>query len=150
MASSRTSAGKGVSTVDDVVVNKAAIIERCVARVREEYGDDDRNLTDDQRRQDSIILNLQRACEAAIDLAMHVVRVRRLGVPQETRDGFAFLRDAGILEAELADRMMAMVGFRNVAVHDYRRLDLAIVRSIVTDRLGDFLDLTRTLLAAQD
>lgn len=135
--------------MDDVVVNKAAIIERCIARVRQEYAADDRNLTDDQRRQDSIILNLQRACEAAIDLAMHVVRVRRLGVPQETRDGFAFLREAGILEAELADRMMAMVGFRNVAVHDYRRLDLAIVRSIVTERLGDFLDLTRTLLAEQ-
>lgn len=55
---------------DDVILNKAAIIERCVARVREEYADDERNLTDNLTRQDSIILNLQRACEAAIDLAM--------------------------------------------------------------------------------
>lgn len=135
--------------MDDVVVNKAATIERCIARVREEHAGNDRNLVDDQRRQDSIVLNLQRACEAAIDLAMHVVRVRHLGVPQETRDGFAFLRDAGILSPGLAERMMAMVGFRNVAVHDYRRLDLAIVRSIVTQRLDDFLELTRTLLALE-
>ena len=135
--------------MDDVLVNKAAIIERCLARVREEYAGDERNLREDQRRQDSILLNLQRACEAAIDMAMHVVRVRRLGVPQETRDGFALLRDAGILDASTAERMMAMVGFRNVAVHDYRRLDLSIVSSIVSRHLDDFLVLTRTLLAAE-
>ena len=133
--------------MDDVLLNKAAILERCNLRVREEYGDDERNLTGDQRRQDSIVLNLQRACEAAIDMAMHVVRVRRLGIPQESRDGFVLLREAGVLPDRLADQMMAMVGFRNIAVHDYRRLDLAIVRSIVTDHLGDFLDLSRTLLA---
>lgn len=136
--------------MDDVVANKAAIIERCIARVREEYAGDDRHLTDDPRRQDSIILNLQRACEAAIDLAMHVVRVRRLGIPQDTRDGFAYLRDASLIDTRLADRMMAMVGFRNVAVHDYRKLDLAIVRSIVTEHLEDFLELTRALLTRPD
>jgi uncharacterized protein YutE (UPF0331/DUF86 family) len=136
--------------VDDVVVNKAAIIERCVARVREEYDNDDRNLIENITRQDSIILNLQRACEAAIDLAMHVVRRRRLGVPQETRDAFRFLQEAAILPPDLSQRLMRMVGFRNVAIHDYRRLDLDIVKSIVTSRLDDFLALTSTLLARGD
>ena len=46
-------------------------------------------------RQDSILLNLQRCCEAAIDLAMHWVRVRRLGLPQESREAFTLLHDAG-------------------------------------------------------
>ena len=132
--------------MDDVLANKAAIIERCVARVREEYGGDDRNLHDDQRRQDSIVLNLQRACEAAIDAAMHVVRIRRLGIPQESSDAFALLREARLLDPALADRMLAMVGFRNVAVYDYRRLDLAIVRSIVVERLDDLPELARVLL----
>jgi len=132
-----------VSTVDDVVLNKAATIERGVARVLEEYAGDDRNLTGDQRRQDSIILNLQRACEAAIDLAMHIVRVRRLGIPQESRDAFEFLRTAGVIDQDLSQRLLARVGFRNVAVQDSRRLDLAIVRSIVTDHLDDFLQFAR-------
>jgi len=131
---------------DDVVVNKAAIIERCVARVREEYAGDPRNLTEDITRQDSIILNLQRACEASIDLAMHVVRRRRLGVPQETRDAFRLLQEAGLLSQDLADRLMRMVGFRNVAIHNYRRLDLQIVTRIVTTQLDDFLAFTATLL----
>ena len=135
---------------DDVVLNKAAIIERCIARVREEYAGDARNLTDDITRQDSIILNLQRACEAAIDLAMHVVRRRRLGVPQETRDAFRLLQGSGVLPPELSDRLMRMVGFRNVAMHDYRRLDLDIVKSIVTAHLDDFLAFTSTLLKQND
>jgi len=132
--------------MDDVVVNKAAIIERCVARVRAEYGDDDRNLTENITRQDSIVLNLQRACEAAIDLAMHVVRKKRLGVPQETRDAFRLLQEDGVLSPELSQRLMRMVGFRNVAIHDYRRLNLDVVRSIVTTHLTDFLALTRVFL----
>lgn len=135
---------------DDVVLNKAAIIERCVARVREEYADDPRNLTDNVTRQDSIILNLQRACEAAIDLAMHVVRRRRLGVPQETRDAFRLLQESGVLPPPLADRLMRMVGFRNVAIHNYRRLDLDIVRAIITAHLDDFLAFTAALLTQHE
>ena len=53
---------------DDVLLNKASIIERCLKRIDEEYQDSPGNLTDNIERQDSIILNLQRACEASIDM----------------------------------------------------------------------------------
>ena len=76
-----------------MVLNEAATIERCVARVREEYADDGHGLAVDQRRQDTLVLNLLRACETAIDLAMHAVRVRVLGAPQSSRDAFAMVRD---------------------------------------------------------
>ncbi len=132
---------------DDVLLNKVATIERCVARVREVYGGDPRNLRQDLTRQDSVLLNLQRACEAAIDLAMHLVSARRLGIPQESREAFDLLRDAGLLAPDLSEAMRRMVGFRNVAVHDYRKLDLAIVQSILDRHLGDFLAYTRAVLA---
>lgn len=134
---------------DDVLINKAAAIERAVRRVREEYAGDDANLTANQTRQDSIILNLQRACESSIDAAMHLVRVHRLGVPQETREAFELLQQAQIIDAELADRLKKMVGFRNIAVHAYQRLNLDIVRQIVAKHLDDFLEFTRVLLSAR-
>ena len=87
--------------MDDVILNKAAIIERCVQRVRHVYADDPSNLTTDLTRQDSIVLNLQRACEAAIDLAMHLVRRYQLGIPQESRDAFDLLVTSGRLDADL-------------------------------------------------
>lgn len=130
----------------DVVLGKAESIERCVRRVREEYAGDERNLRKDITRQDAILLNLQRACETSIDLAMHLVKVHRLGAPQESRDAFRRLMDAGHLDRDLGERLMRMVGFRNIAVHNYRDLDLDIVSSIITDHLDDFLDLTRAAI----
>lgn len=53
---------------DDVLVNKAATIERCVARAREEYAKDPGTFATDFTRQDAAILNIQRACEAALDM----------------------------------------------------------------------------------
>lgn len=125
--------------MDDVVLNKAATIERCIARVREVHAGNPDNLRSDLLRQDSIVLNLQRACEAGIDLAMHRVRKHRLGIPQESRAAFELLVAAGRLDAELAGRLMAMVGFRNVAVHDYTRLNLDIVLAIIETHTVDLL-----------
>jgi uncharacterized protein YutE (UPF0331/DUF86 family) len=133
--------------VDDVVVSKAAIVERCVARVREVHGGDDDALARDLLRQDSIVLNLQRACEAAIDLAMHIVRQRRLGVPQESREAFRLLEAAGIIDADLSASLQRMVGFRNVAVHAYQTLDLTVVRAVVATGLDELLAFARRALA---
>lgn len=63
---------------NDVVLNKVATIERCMNRVREVYNDNPENLMD-FTKQDSIILNIQRTCEASIDLAMHIVSDLNLG-----------------------------------------------------------------------
>lgn len=70
---------------DDVVLNKVVSLERCVRRIRDVYGKNDTNLYDNLTAQESILLNLQRACEVSIDLAMHIVRKRRLGIPQDSR-----------------------------------------------------------------
>lgn len=129
--------------VDDVLLAKAESIERCLRRVREEYDGHETDLATDYTRQDALLLNLLRACETSIDIAMHLVRERRLGIPQNSRHAFEMLTDAGLLPAELAESMKRMVGFRNVAIHHYRELDLAIVRRIVTERLGDFRALAR-------
>lgn len=134
--------------VDDVALSKTAIIERCLMRIEEEYVGHEGLLESDQTRQDAIILNLQRACEAAIDLAMHVVRTRRLGIPQDSRDAFQMLFSAGLIGQSLADSMKAMIGFRNIAVHQYQDLDMAIVRTILEQRLADFTALTSQLIRA--
>lgn len=123
---------------DDVLLNKVAVIERCLGRVESEYLGYQQELETNFTRQDSIILNLQRACEASIDVAMHLVRIKRLGVPQESREAFDMLSETGIIDMSLRDRLKAMVGFRNIAVHDYRKLNLEVVRNIIETRLDDF------------
>lgn len=123
--------------MNDLLLGKAEIIERALARVETTYtrhaADIDANLD----AQDVIVLNLQRACEAAIDMAMHLVRIRQLGLPKTSAEAFTLLEQGGVIVPMLAERMRKMVGFRNVAVHDYRELDWAILKSIVTRDLQD-------------
>lgn len=131
---------------DDVVVNKAAIIERCVARAREEYGRDPEGFATDFTRQDAAILNVQRACEAALDMGQHLVRRDRLGVPQGARDVFTLLAAGGWIDADLAVALQRMVGFRNIAVRDYQTLVLPIVVAVITRHLDELLAFSRAVV----
>ena len=131
---------------NEVILNRVASIERGLARIHTVYGGKDNNLFENVTNQDSVILNLQRACEASIDLAMHIVRTRKLGIPQESRDAFSLLQTGGVIDQDLANRLQRMVGFRNVAVHDYTELSLNVVRTIITERLEDFTSFTKIAL----
>jgi len=105
--------------VSRVSINKIETIERCINRINEVYDNNPENLND-YTKQDSVILNIQRACEAAIDLAMHIVSEKKLGIPQNSRDSFEVLNSNNIIDESLNKKMKSMVGFRNIAVHDYR------------------------------
>jgi uncharacterized protein YutE (UPF0331/DUF86 family) len=128
---------------DDVLLNKCEIVERCLKRIQEDYEGHESELSDDFMRQDAILLNIQRMCEASIDLAMHVVRVRALGLPRESRGAFELLKSAQLMDTELADKIMKMVGFRNLAVYNYQSIDLEILHAIINQHLNDFRALTR-------
>jgi uncharacterized protein YutE (UPF0331/DUF86 family) len=125
--------------VDDVLINKAATIERCVVRAREEYEKNPATFGTDFTRQDAAILNIQRACEAALDMGQHLIRRERLGIPQSARDVFELLCRGGWLEVSLLPTMKNMVGFRNIAVHEYLTLQLPITVAIITQHLDDFV-----------
>lgn len=131
--------------MNDVILNKTAMIERCINRIHEVYEGNPDNLKD-FTKQDSIILNIQRACEASIDLAMHIVSERKLGVPKASREGFKLMQEAGLIEADLAKTLMNMVGFRNIAVHDYQALKLDILEAILEKHIADFKGFTKVVL----
>lgn len=135
----------GLSMKNDVILNKISVIERCKKRIIEVYDSNPKNL-DDYTKQDSIVLNIQRACEACIDLAMHIVAEERLGLPQTSRDAFEMLLSNSIITNDIAQRMKAMVGFRNIAVHDYQTIHVEILQQIIEKHLSDFTSYTKQIL----
>ena len=135
---------------DDVILNKCATIERCVKRIAEEWTLAGDQFDTDFTRQDAAILNIQRACEAAIYLGQHIIRRDQLGLPQSARDVFTVLHGEGVITADLAESLKSMVGFRNIAVHDYQTLALPIVKSIIQDHLGDFTAFTQHILKSSN
>lgn len=121
---------------DDILINKDEIIKRCISRIKEVYDCDFQNLKD-YTKQDSVILNIQRLCEATIDIAMHVIAKYDLGVPQSSRDAFEILNKEEFIDEKLAEKLKAMVGFRNLAVNEYQKINLKIIKSIIEKELDE-------------
>jgi len=124
--------------VPDVVLNKIQTIERCLKRIREEYVGHEEEFEENHTKQDSIVLNLERASQASIDIATHIVKVKGLGLPNSSRELFDLLLENHMISEDTCRQMQGMVGFRNIAVHDYQNLNLEIVVTIVEKHLGDF------------
>ncbi len=125
--------------MNDVVINKIQSIQRCVRRAREEYQADPGGFAGNYTRQDAALLNVVRACETAIDLANHIIRLRKLGIPVSTADSFELPKTEGIIDSRLAERMKRMVGFRYTVVHQYRKVDLSIVEAVIVTELDELL-----------
>ncbi|HUI42141.1 MAG TPA: DUF86 domain-containing protein [Terriglobia bacterium] len=132
--------------MNDVAINKAQSIQRAVRRAREEYQADPGNFASNTTRQDAALLNVVRACETAIDLANHIIRVRKLGIPVSTADTFELLQAAGIIDGRMAERLKKMVGFRNTVVHQYTKVDLAIVEAVIATELNELLAFSDKIL----
>jgi uncharacterized protein YutE (UPF0331/DUF86 family) len=120
----------------DVVFAKTASIQKCLRRIKEVTGLNPDSL-DEINKQDIFVLNLQRAVQSTIDLAAHVIASEGLGVPDTIRDNFLRLEQAGIIGRDLSKRMQAMVGFRNIAIHDYQAINIEILKTILGKHLKD-------------
>jgi len=101
----------------DILLAKIASIRKCLERIRTVTGRVSESLNDPDI-QDIFVLNLQRAVQAAIDLAAHQVADEKIGLPTNLKENFALLESRQIIDAQLSKRLQAMVGFRNIAVHD--------------------------------
>ncbi len=130
---------------NDVILNKVEIIERCIKRIEDVYDNNSENLKD-FTKQDSIILNIQRVCEASIDLAMHIISEKHLGIPQSSREAFDLLQQDGIIENEIVEKMKMMVGFRNIAVHNYQAINLEIIKNIINHDMNDIKKFVKPIL----
>lgn len=132
----------------DVTDRKLDALRRCLARLREKRPLTPEALLANPDLQDILALNLERAVQLSVDLA--AMRITDLSVPAPETMGAVFevLRERGVLSAGTADRMRKAVGFRNIAVHDYQRIDWQIVFNLVHRCLEDFEAFARELCAA--
>lgn len=129
----------------DIVLAKVSNVRRCVAAIRL-LAAPEHAAIDGWIRQDVTVLNLQRAIEALQDLANHLIAANQWELPRDGRHAFAILREHGMLTGKQVELARAMVGFRNIAVHEYATLDAAVVEGIARDRLADLEGLANGVL----
>lgn len=133
----------------DALLQKATTIRRCIARAREEHA----AATDfgtDFTRQDAALMNVQRGCEAAIDMANLVVTHQGWGLPESAREAFGLLAEHGWIAVAQAEALQNMVGFRNIAVHAYTELDLDVVERVIQTEIDVLAQFAATLTTRVD
>jgi uncharacterized protein YutE (UPF0331/DUF86 family) len=123
----------------DIVINKIQSIQRCVERAREEYQGDPAGFDTNYSRQDAAILNVIRACEQAIDLANHIIKTHKLGIPTSSAESFDLLEKKRVVDQRLSKTLKNMVHFRNTVIHTYQRTNLAIVKAVILSELDDLI-----------
>jgi len=125
--------------MNDIVINKIQSIQFCVERAREEYQKNPDSFETDYTRQDAAILNVIRACEQAIDLANHVIKKHKMGIPASSAESFELLQKKNVIDQRLTKKLKNMVHFRNTVIHDYQRVNLDIVKSVINSELNDLV-----------
>jgi uncharacterized protein YutE (UPF0331/DUF86 family) len=95
-----------------------------------------------------VILNLFVALQETVALATHWLADAGLDVPGSYREIFLDLAQRGMISRDLAERLAAAAGFRNLVAHQYGVLDPARVHAIASAELGDLLDFCGTVSRA--
>ncbi len=125
-------------TDHELIAKKLAFIETCVQQLRTMARPE--RLASDVREERFVEYTLQIAVQAALDVASHIVSDERLGEPTSNKALFDLLARSGWVDARLAPRLRDMAGFRNVLVHGYAEVSLAVVADVLEHHLDDLLD----------
>ncbi|VAW33556.1 Protein of unknown function DUF86, SO_3166 group [hydrothermal vent metagenome] len=133
--------------MNDIVINKIQSIQRCIVRARDELGADPTGFAENYTRQDAAVLNVLRACEQSIDLANHLIKTYKMGIPTASADSFALLQQQGVIDDDLRQKLASMVHFRNTIIHQYQRMDIAIVQAVIKSGLDDLIRLGDNVMA---
>ena len=130
-------------TDPELLAKRLSVIETCVRELRELARPE--AIATDLREARFVEHTLQLALQAALDAASHIVSDERLGEPRTNRELFDRLEEAGWIDAPLAESLRNMAGLRNILVHGYDTVDLAVVRDVVEHRLDDLLRLAESV-----
>ena len=129
----------------NILWSKIAAMHKHLDRIQLKSAVDFQDFLQDLDRQESVLFNLQMAIQNCIDMAAHIVSEEGLGVAGSTSELFYLLEEQGLISRELAERMVQAVGFRNLVVHQYARIDLEVVFRVGRENIEDLEHFARVL-----
>lgn len=131
--------------IPSIARQKISIIHNCIQQIKITT-DLKPDSLDNQLIQDAFVLNVQRSVQATIDLAAWVCKEKKLGIPDTYRRNFELLFENKIIDEDTFNSMKSMCGFRNIAIHEYRKINKAILKSILSRHLIDLENFYKMIL----
>jgi len=121
----------------DLILAKAGSVKSHLNRVIEKRNVDLDSFIKDIDRQESILFNIQTAVQNCIDIAAHIISEESFGVPGSTTEMLYILGKNGYLDNDLTQKMVKAVGFRNLIVHEYGKIELEQAYEIAQNDIND-------------
>lgn len=134
----------------DIILAKAGSVKRHLGRVMEKRNTDLQTFLNDIDRQESILFNLQMAVQHCIDIAAHIISEEGFGVPGSTNEMFYMLEENRYLDSELTEKMVKAVGFRNLIVHEYGKIELKQVFEVAQKDIKDLNEYLKIIFEKLD
>ena len=126
----------------EVILRKVDALQRCLQRVESRCLHSGDGLAQHPDAQDIVPLNLMRAVQLRVDIALQwpadAPQAELPELPTTMGGAFEALAQQGSITPALALRMKQAVGLRNLAIHAYETIDWEIVHAICSSRLGEF------------
>lgn len=125
---------------NDVILERLLVLRDEVAYLKKERSavDSFYDYQENRRLRKAVERSLQVAVEACLDIGRRIISREGFRYPDTNRDVFRVLAEEGVVSNDLLPTLLDMVGFRNLVVHDYARIDDASVYGILRKRLSDF------------
>ena len=130
----------------DLILAKAGSVKSHLNRVIEKRNVDLDSFIKDIDRQESILFNIQTAVQNCIDIAAHIISEESFGVPGSTTEMLYILEKNGYLDNDLTQKMVKAVGFRNLIVHEYGKIELEQVYEIAQNDINDLNEYLRAII----
>lgn len=113
-----------------LVERKLAKVEEYLKQIRGKKDPGPTLFGEDKDLQSIIMFNLVQAIQSCMDIGSHIISDSGWEMPSTQAGIFESLADKKIIGRPLSRKMIQMVGFRNRIVHEYEKIDLAIVREV--------------------
>ena len=122
-----------------ILARQIAAVRDAAARIRDVLPAQPQALAADRTTREVVTLNLFVAIQECLSLATHWLADEGWEVPETYAGVFRALAERGVLEHDLAARMAAAAGLRNLIAHRYGALDWTLVHDVAGNRVEDLL-----------
>ena len=122
------------------IIDKMDDLEKCLRELGEYLPEDVEGYLRSGMRRRACERAFQLACENLLDICNMIISDEGLGMPRDGRDSVRKIASHNMISDSLASQLEELIGFRNLLVHQYGRVDDSRAHKQMYGELGDFYE----------
>lgn len=129
----------------DRMKDKLDELHRYVEDLKEDLPGNPEEYVHDRKSRRASEKDFELACDSLIDICNIIISSKELGRPTDNKDSVNKLTEAGVLTTGSASSLKDMIGFRNLLVHRYGKIDHEEAFDYLSEEVEDFKKFTQEI-----